>query len=410
MKRIEFLVFLSIFIFLVTLALNRHSKAGIYNYHSEIYADKAGYNVYLPATFIYSFNANAFPDSIDIKTGNGFRLDKTNNKVITKYPYGVALLQAPFWLIAYFIDRDKTGYSKTFHSAVDVSAVFYLVIGIFFIYKILKSKLKILSIILVIFISLCASNLLYYSTIDNGMPHVYSFSILSIVLYAINRNKSSIIIFFLASIFVLIRPVNLIFILPILFLFEIENLNDFRNRIYYIFNFRNILIVIVPVVLLFLMQIRYYNYAFEDSIGNIYANEHFSFILRPKILEVLFAPNNGLFIYSPIVLVIILFILRSDTILIQKCFIIGLFVIYVVLYGSWWSYMLGCGFGHRGFLDIFPIFIVVFSKWFNDISVFKIAFCLTLSVYVLRLYFSYDVCFFGKSEWDWHELFQLLVY
>ncbi|MBK6858838.1 MAG: hypothetical protein IPG95_00905 [Saprospiraceae bacterium] len=135
MKRIEFLVFLSIFIFLVTLALNRHSKAGLYNYHSEIYADKAGYNVYLPATFIYSFNANAFPDSIDIKTGNGFRLDKTNNKVITKYPYGVALLQAPFWLIAYFIDRDKTGYSKIFHSAVDVSAVFYLLIGIFLFIK-----------------------------------------------------------------------------------------------------------------------------------------------------------------------------------------------------------------------------------------------------------------------------------
>jgi len=408
MKRIEFLVFLSIFIFLVTLALNRHSKAGIYNYHSEIFADKAGYNVYLPATFIYSFNANKFPDSIDIKTGNGFRLDKSNNKIITKYPYGVALLQAPFWLIAYFIDRDKTGYSKIFHSAIDISAVFYLVLGMFFIFKILKNKLKTISILTVLFISICSTNLLYYATIDNGMSHVYSFSILSIVLYAINSTKSSILLIFLAGIFVLVRPINIVFLLPIVFLFDVENLNDFHKRINYLFDFKNISIVFVPVILLFYLQFVYYNYAFENSIGYIYPDENFIQVFSPKILEVLFAPNNGLFIYSPIVLVILLYILRS-AILLQKCLLIGLFVIYVALYGSWWSYMLGCGFGHRGFIDILPIYIIIFSNWFRNISIFKIVISLVLSIYVIKLYFTFDICFFGKSEWDWQELYQLLV-
>jgi hypothetical protein len=39
-----------------------------------------------------------FLDSIDILTGDGFSL--RNGKVITKYTYGVSLLQFPFYLTA----------------------------------------------------------------------------------------------------------------------------------------------------------------------------------------------------------------------------------------------------------------------------------------------------------------------
>ncbi len=82
------------------LTFNRHSKSGYFNYHSEIWADKGGYYVYLPAAFKFKFNPDNFPDSIDDKTGHGFTLDYENKKVLTKYTYGVALLQLPFFLMA----------------------------------------------------------------------------------------------------------------------------------------------------------------------------------------------------------------------------------------------------------------------------------------------------------------------
>src|SRR5690554_5459863 len=80
----------------IFLSFNRHSKSGYFNYHSEIWADKAGYYVYLPAAFKFNFDSRQFPDSIQIKTGGGFELLQDQQKVVTKYPYGVALLQAPF--------------------------------------------------------------------------------------------------------------------------------------------------------------------------------------------------------------------------------------------------------------------------------------------------------------------------
>ena len=85
---------------LIFLTFNRHSKSGYYNYHSELWADKAGYYVYLPASLKYNFKANDFPDSIDMKVGYGFKLDLEENKVLTKYTYGVAFLQSFFYLLA----------------------------------------------------------------------------------------------------------------------------------------------------------------------------------------------------------------------------------------------------------------------------------------------------------------------
>lgn len=81
------------------LAMNRHSRSGLFNYHSEIWGDKAGYYVYLPAALKYGFDPAAFPDSMDVKTGYGFRLDSAQGTVVTKYFYGTALMQLPFYLV-----------------------------------------------------------------------------------------------------------------------------------------------------------------------------------------------------------------------------------------------------------------------------------------------------------------------
>jgi hypothetical protein len=70
--------FLSIILFFAT--LNLHSRSGEFNYHSEIFSDKAGYQVYLPALFIYNFNATEFPDSIEFRTGEGFILNRETIK------------------------------------------------------------------------------------------------------------------------------------------------------------------------------------------------------------------------------------------------------------------------------------------------------------------------------------------
>jgi hypothetical protein len=122
-------LFLGVLIFL---SFNYHGKAPSFTHRSQIWADKAGYHVYLPFTIIYGCDANAMPDSIATLTGGGFSIDKEKNILHTKYTYGVALMQLPFFLTAHFLNEllgyEASGYSRMYNWAIDVSAVVYLVL------------------------------------------------------------------------------------------------------------------------------------------------------------------------------------------------------------------------------------------------------------------------------------------
>ena len=138
LKHLQLLGILCFFGATIFLTFNRHSKSGQFNYHSEIWADKAGYYVYLPAAFKFNFNPENFPDSIDVKTGNGFKLDNRNDKVVTKYTYGVALLQTPFFCLAELLagplNFKDDGFSSIYHWSINLASVSYLFLGLFFLF------------------------------------------------------------------------------------------------------------------------------------------------------------------------------------------------------------------------------------------------------------------------------------
>ncbi|MDZ4757174.1 MAG: hypothetical protein SGJ10_03415 [Bacteroidota bacterium] len=61
------IVLIVLYALLALLSLNRHSKAVLYSFTSEIWADRAGYFVYMPATFIYNWDADKLPNGITKK-------------------------------------------------------------------------------------------------------------------------------------------------------------------------------------------------------------------------------------------------------------------------------------------------------------------------------------------------------
>lgn len=186
-KLITILLWILIAGTMIFISFNRHSKTGIYFYRSQIFADKAGYYVYLPAAILYQFNPQLFPENIDDKTGNGFHFNMETNTVQTKYTYGVALFQLPFFMAAHFLAHplgfDVNGFSLIYHWAVDLSAIFYFLIGLFFLYLLLHQLFTKKTVVLTILFLIISTNLFYYALIDTGMSHVYSFSLFSVVLY-----------------------------------------------------------------------------------------------------------------------------------------------------------------------------------------------------------------------------------
>ena len=401
---------------MIFLSFNRHSKTGIFFYRSQIFADKAGYYVYLPATILYQFDPQLFPEEIDKKTGYGFHLSAENNTVQTKYTYGVAFFQLPFFLAAHALADalgfEANGFSLIYHWAIDLSAIFYFLVGLLFLYQLLRQLFIKKTVVLTIFFLILSTNLFYYALIETGMSHVYSFTLFSIVLFLffnwkIFINKPiffGILLGFLFSMILIIRPSNLVFIVAVLFINK-----DYLQRLRLMLNpyFLGSFVLIGTVFLL--PQFIYWNYATGSFFSYSYENESFSNWNTPKILEVLFEPNNGHILYNPVMLIIIIGIALMIKKHMTNAYLI-LFVNIIVVYvtASWWIYSFGCGYGNRNMVEYYSLLsiplaslIEVNKNRFSNYFLFGVL--IFFSLYNLKMIYSYGGCWFGEENWDWVE-------
>ncbi|WP_018344403.1 hypothetical protein [Cytophaga aurantiaca] len=408
------IIFLVLWIGLLLITFNKHLRREPNTYHSEIWADKAGYYVYLPATFIYHWQGDSIPESIHKQKGDGFKI--IGNHVVTKYPMGVAVMMSPVWLVNhYFIADVKDGFSFSYTLVSSVAATFYVLIGLFISYACYKkytTSIRSLSICILLFIS---TNLFYYTVLENGMSHAFSFFWFSLLLFVIldikQRTsityKDTLSLGIITGFIMLIRPINCVFCLPYFLILVIQNPNIKSTIKELLFTTKSLLIYLLA-ILIITPQIIYYKSI--SSIKAPYSGEGFSYLTSPKILSVLFAPENGLFLYTPIVLFIfvLLFIYRkSIPFIIPICVLFSL-VVYV--YASWSSPELGCAFGYRGMVEFYSLIFLPFA-FINVSRKLKFTFifiAVLCTLYTLKLSLSYDGCFGGSNYWDWSTYSKLL--
>ena len=408
------------------LAFNKHSKSGIFTYHSVIWSDKAGYYIYLPAVFKYHLHPEDFPDSIENKTGQGFHLDLINNKIITKYTYGIALLQLPFFFTADMLAKpmnfENNGFSLIYDWAINIASVFYLLMGLILLRRFLLFFTRqnvVLTAILSIFLG---TNLYYYSIDETGMSHVYSFFLFSYFLYLIKKTNYLVGQNFwkyfefgiVTSLIVIIRPSNIVFISTFFFL-DIDSWSGLILRIKTFFRYKALIPFILGAIILLLPQIAYWKYAFGSIIYYTYGHESFNWI-NPKIQLVFFSPSNGLFLYCPFVFIIV----TSMIYMVKKRIISGIFFLWLFLvisyvFSSWWDCGFGCAFGARSYVEYMAIFSIPVVYLYNHIITLKplkiILFtCLVIALIIfnLKMTYSYDGCFYGGT-WDWHAYIKLVT-
>lgn len=418
------LVFLLVWLFLANFS-NKHHPTEIFDYRSEITADKGGYYVYFPATFIYGYQADKFPKGIDLKMGEGFQLDTLTNKVITKYSSGVAVLTTPFFLATHAYQKmtgqPATGFTEPYFKTANYAGVFYFLIGIIFLYLYLINFYKPISVVIALIVTVCITNLFYYALIDTLMSHVYTFSLMSMLLWSMNKYvennklKYLIIVSVLVSLIVLIRPINLLFVVP-LFLLNLDSWESVKQRLGLFFKIKNVAILVAVIFLIFLPQLIYYNYLSGNFFMYTYKNEGFSNLFSPKFLEVLFSPINGLFVYTP---GFIFFVISFIFVLRKRNFngYVGLFSFLLMIYisASWWAWSWGCSFSMRPMVDILPILIVpfvAFIDWIyqrNKMVIITVFSSLFIYLGYANITFSskYGHCFEG-DVWDWREYHKVL--
>jgi hypothetical protein len=378
--------------------------------------------------FIYNFNATEFPDSIEFRTGEGFILNRESNKIFTKYPSGVAFMQAPFFLAAHayckiFEPEKANGYSRPYHYATDIAAVVYVLIGLIFLFQFLSFYYPEKTVLYSLIFFLLGTNLFYYATKETGLSHAYSFFLCSAWLLTYKKlinnseyqNKSLFILAFISGLIIWVRQINLLF-LPFFVLLDVQNTSTLIQRFKTI-GFQRLRIIIAIIGVVLSPQIAYNYYLFDSPFAYSYGNESFIYKFNPQFNHVLFSFENGLFAMNPIhifTVLGILFLIKNGK---NGWIQLLLFSAISYVYAAWWSPQLGCGLGHRGFVEFYAFFALAFTAIIQKIlslknSSIKIPFLLIIIALIalnLKISYTYDGCWYGKTIWDTNEFIRLVI-
>ncbi len=351
------------------------------NWKYAIISDGAGYYAYLPATFIYKDLTFQFAEqkSPTYQSYPGcdvhfFGNRNAEGKRVNKYFIGTSILQAPFFLIAYFLsstfDYPPGGYSFLFQAFICFAAIFYLLAGLYCIRKLLiKMKFRDSTIMLVLLLLFFGTNLYYYALEEPSMSHVYSFGIISFFLLTIFKLKENyshklIILFAITlALIILIRPTNGIIILLLPFFLDREEIKNIFKKL--IRNKIVLLICILIPLLLFFLQMLTWKLSGGHWKEDTYVGESLDFS-TPEMSNVLFSWRKGLFIYAPLLIFSVagLFFVKP---LSKKLMLLGFLLLNIFIISSWHDWSYGGSFGMRPFVDSYAVFAVALAFFIDGI-------------------------------------------
>ncbi len=346
------------------------------NWDTVICSDGRGYYAWLPATFIYNDFNFSFADSVEhLSLGGGCLQDyrnTVNNKKVDKYYPGTAICMLPFFAAAHLYCTltdlyPANGYSMPYFWMISLAGWVFLQLGLWFTNKVLQ-ELAFSNTIrfgTLLFLML-GSNLISYGVDQPSYSHIYSFTVVAAAtLYCLRAYKQFnsqqlLVLFFLAGLIVVMRPINLLFLM-LLMVFLIDA--DARKTVLKQLTERPLQVVwyglsfaIMPLLMLFL---------FYQSTGGFvlysYTNERFDFA-HPNTFKFLFSQDNGMVLYTPLLALSMLgglFSLKSNKPLILSILVLLAITIYV--HSSWWCWWYGHGFGSRTLLDFNVLFAILMA-------------------------------------------------
>lgn len=339
----------------------------IKNWKSEsvIYGDVISYYQILPAVFAehdikYSFlNSNVIPEK------KYWTIVLPNGNRISKVTIGVSLMYLPFFVPAHYIQQflgmPAYGYSMYYQLALLLSSIFYTLLALLMIRKLLLPRYSDAVVAITILLLSLGTNLFYYATVEGLMSHSYSFFLITAVIYFSDKfyRKPSfvsiIIIGILVGLITLIRPTNaLVLVFPALW--GITDFKGFRARFFFWFGSWKLLSGgFMGVLIVWLPQIIYWKYITGSFYFNGYGDHEVNFFFNnPQILNSFFSYRKGWLLYTPVMSLAILgFVFLRKYYKESFLSVLTYFFLSVYVISSWWLWWYGGGYGLRAYVDIY---------------------------------------------------------
>jgi hypothetical protein len=370
--------------------------------------DALGYYAYLPSALIHHNVTRPFTaDDKHMTLGMKWYFDSWRGAVnergnyLNQYTYGVALMEAPFFLAAHVWERvcglDADGYSDTYDNMIKLGMLVYAWLGLLVVYRILTRYFdSIVSFTAVVSIFLC-SHFFWFAIIQPGMAHIPLFFLYSLLVWlsVATYEKPSTLRFaatgIVAGIITLIRPTDILCLL-IPLLYNVYNRQTIQDKIVFIkANGKGILVMAVAFVVPITPQLFYWKAVTGNYICYSYGDQSFDF-RHPHIIDGLFSFSNGWLPYAPVMIFALAGMVFYKT-LQNWIWCIGvLFAAYVYVIYSWYCYNYLNGLGSRPMIHLYPLLALPLGAFFSYIS--RRHFAVKLCVAVLCLFFcSVNLCF-----------------
>lgn len=280
-----------------------------------IRSDGVGYHAYLPAALadrdlsLETLGHREFPEGIPSWTG----MHPGPRGHVIKYPLGVALLQAPFFVGAQLVAAiigSESSYAAPYQIATAVAGAWYFGWGCLFVWLLLRRWFEPGVSALALLLTIFGTNLLHYGTYDAAFSHVYSFFLAAALLVScrqiygagINRWLAT---GLLAGLTIVTRPTNIVFLVFVAadWMADAGSVPESWRRLGT--RGREIagaaLAAFAPIGL----QMAYWKAATGSWVFYSYGREGFDFF-HPEIVRVLFSFEKGWFVYLPLTLLAVI--------------------------------------------------------------------------------------------------------
>lgn len=380
-------------------------------------SDPLGYYQYLPALLIQGdWRAMAYVHLLE--NGQGLNL----------FSMGVAFMQAPFFLAAWawceLMGIPATGYELPFVFARLLATSSYTALGSLILLNVLLVRSHRVVAWLSVLAILFGTTLYYYTVHEGGMSHAYCFFLMAAIVGLTDRmvrapgGSTLVVLFLCLGLVVLIRPLHAVVGLFVLFHGTAGLADAWRTRVGWLRTYPGAAVTgSVVAVLVWLPQVLYWHTVTGSWFVFTYGTKGEGFDwLHPHLLDTLFSLQNGWFIHTPLMVVVMALLLwqawRGEG---SARPILFMWALVWYVYSSWWCWWLGGAFGYRGFIEYYAFLILPLAWGLERLRTvprsWSIAVVLVLALLVrtnIRLGDRY-VYPWERPSWTWEKLGRVYV-
>ena len=345
--------------------------------------DVLGYYIHLPATFIYDdplMENREWIEKINEEkqlTGTLYQISSNDEgEPIYFFLIGMAIFLLPFFLIGHFsawvFDYPLDGFSLPYQYSLVIGGVFYTIIGLIFLRKILKhyfpDKLTGLLLFLIVF----GTNYIHHLTLKNLETVNILFLLMTLIIWNTIKwhqnfkTKNLVIIGASITLMSLVKPSE-IMVVFIPLLWGIYNKESLILKWKLILKNKNsFLIAIIICILIGLPQMLYWQIRTGHLFYDSYKNPGVGLdVYSPHFLKSMFSFQKGWFIYTPVMIfgVIGFYQLFKQ----NKKIVISLLVYFIIAFYiiiSWSEWWYGAGFSNRPLIMTYPILAITMGYFF----------------------------------------------